>query len=141
MAVGVDNEVIAGDKATISIAGDVYDLKEIFDLTRDRTVAEDGNSSGTCYTFGSGRHKIDILIAASTPDLAAIDAFNNRDANGDLPSKAIIISYPPVGGGGATVTESFNAKFHTMKRSHGTVTEKIKIRLTGVITSETSTWG
>lgn len=140
MVVGVDNEVISGDKATVSIGGEVYDLKEVFDLTRTRPVTEDGNSSGTCYSFGSGRHVVDILIAASAPDLANIDAFNNRTSNGDLPQQAVIITYPPVGGG-VSVTESFNAKFHTIRRAHGTVTEKIKLRLTGVITSETSTWG
>lgn len=140
MAVGVNNEVIAGDKATVSIGGNVFDLKEIFDLTRDRPVTSDGNSSGTNHTFGSGRHRFDVLIEASAPDLATIDAYNNRDSNGDLTEQTVIISYPPVGGG-TTVTETFTVKFHTISRRHGSITEKVKVRLMGVITSETQTWG
>lgn len=137
---GEQNEVSAGDKVTISIGGDLYKLKEIFDLTRDRPVTDDGNTIGTNYTFSSGRHNVDILIEASTPDLATLDAYNNRTSAGDLPEQECIITYPPVSGSTA-VTETFDAKFHTIKRTQGSILDKIKVRLVGVITSETQTWG
>jgi len=139
MSLGSENEVVVGEKATISIGGSVFNLKEIFDLTRDRPVVSDGSSSGTNHTFGSGRHRIDILIEATTPDLATIDAYNERNAAGDLPSQTIVITYPPISLG-AAVTETFNAKFHTITRNHTTSNEKVKVRLTGVITSEDQTW-
>lgn len=132
-------EVVAGQVSTISIAASIFNLKRLWNLTKDLPVVRDVNSAGTNYTFGGRNHSFTITIEASTPDLATIDGWTNPDADGDLTQLAIVVSLPPVGGG-ATVTASFNAKFHHAELGHPSEEGKVLVRLDGVITSASIAW-
>ena len=133
---GVNNEVPIGDKSTVSIAGSIFNLKHIYNLVLDRPVKRDVNTSVTNYSFGSGNHAMRIVFEVSTPDLATVIPWNNRDANGDLTQLAVIISLLPVGGG-ATVTLSFNIKVPHEEIGHATPEDKILISISPVVTSDT----
>ncbi len=137
---GESTETVIGGLSTISIAASVFKLKRLWNLTKDHSAIRDANSDNADYTFGRPNHSFSVTLEVSTPDLAAIDAFTDEDASGDLPSKAIIITYPPVGGG-APITASFNAKFFHAEQGHVNAQAKVLIRLDGVITSKTITWG
>ena len=137
---GVNNEVVSGGISTLSIAGSVFNLKRLWNLTKDHAVIRDANSSGPNYTFGRNNHGLSFTIEASTPDLPTIDAWTDEDSNGDLSNLTIIISLPPIGGG-STVTATFNAKLNHMEFGHPSEEGKVLIRIDGIITSATITWG
>ena len=136
---GVANETVTGAISTVSIAASIFNLKRLWNITKDHPVTRDANSDNADYTFGRPNHNFSITIEATTPDLGTIDGWTDEDAEGDLTSLAIIVSLPP-GGGGATVTASFNTKFFHSEIGQPSVTGKVLVRLDGVITSKTITW-
>jgi len=136
---GVASETVAGQVSTVSIAASIFNLKKIWNITKDLPVVRDVNSAGSNYTFGGRNHSFDITIEASTPDLSTVDAWTDPDANGDLSELAIVVSLPPVGAG-STVTASFNTKIHHAEIGHPSEEGKVLVRLSGVITSATITW-
>lgn len=138
MSLGVANEIIVGDKSTLSIGASVYNLKQIMNLILDRPVQRDVNSGGTNYSFGSSNHRFKAVVEISVPDLATVIPFNNRDANGDLPQQAVIMTMVPIGGG-ANVTLSFNAKLPHQELGHSTPEAKFLWIFDFVVTSETIT--
>jgi hypothetical protein len=135
---GEQNEIAVGDKSTVSIGGAIFNLKSIYNLVLDVPVQRDRNTSATNYSFGGANHKIGITLMATTPDLATIVPWADRDANGDLTQLAIIVTLVPVGGG-ANVTLSFNVKVPHIEIGHGTPEGKIQVSISPVITSETIT--
>ena len=129
---GVATEVVQGQVSTVSIAASIFNLKKIWNVTKDLPVVRDVNSAGTNFTFGGRNHSFDITIEATTPDLSTIDAWTDPGSDGDLTELAIIVSLPPVGGG-ATVTASFNTKIHHAEMGHPSEEGKVLVRLSGVI--------
>ena len=136
---GESRETVLGALVTISIAGSVFKLKRIWNLTKDHPVTRDANSDNVDYTFGRPNHGFSITIEASTPDLPTIDGWTDEDASGDLTELAIIISMPNVNDD-TPITASFNCKFHHSELGHPSVLSKVLIRLDGKITSKKVTW-
>ncbi len=136
---GEATETVHGGDTRVSIAGSVFKLKRIWNLTKDRSVLRDANSDGPDFTFGRNNHSFSVTIEASTPDLPTIDAWTDELATGDVTQLAIIVTFPPVSGG-ADVTASFNNKFFHSEIGHPNADAKVLIRLDGVITSSTITW-
>lgn len=135
---GVANEIVAGDKSTISIAASIFNLKKIYNLVLDTPLQIDVNTGGTNYSFGSNHDKLRVVFELSTPDIGTVIGWQNRDANGDKTQLAIIILLVPVGGG-ANVTLSFNAKSFHQEIGHATEQGKILASVDLVVTSATIT--
>jgi len=136
---GVGTETVYGGLTTVSIAGNIFNLKRLWNITKDHPVTRDTNSDGTDYLFGRENHSFSVTIEVTTPDMPTIDAFTDETADGDLTELAIIITMPPVSG--VSITASFNTKFIHAEFGHPSVTGKVLVRLDGVITSQTITWG
>lgn len=136
---GEHNEKIIGDKLTCSIGGSIFKLKLTSRLTQDRPTSRVVDTVGSDYGFGSGNHGFSAIIDASTPDMATMSGWNNRDSNGDLTSQAVVMTFPPKGGG-ASVTASFNAKFPHVEFDQPDSEGNVKVNVKAVITSETITW-
>lgn len=135
---GVANEIVVGDKSTVSIAGSIFNLKKIYNLVLDTPVQTDVNTGGTNYSFGSNHDKLRLVIELSTPELATVIPWQNRDANGDKTQLAVIILLVPVGGG-ANVTMSFNVKSAHQEFGHATEEAKLLASIDFVVTSSTIT--
>ena len=137
---GEHNEKIIGDKLTSSIGGSIFKLKLTSRLTQDRPVNRVTDTIGSDFGFGAGNHGFSAIIDASTPDMSTISGWNNRDSNGELPVQAVVMTFPPKGGG-ASVTASFNAKFPHVEFDQPDSEGNVKVILKAVITSQTITWG
>jgi len=130
-------ETVLGSISTISIAGNIFPLKRIWNLTKDHPLIRDANSNGPDYTFGRNNHSFSVTVEATTPDLPTIDGWTDEDSDGDLTTLAIVITLPPISG--STVTSSFNTKFFHSETGQPSLDGKVLIRLDGVITSSTIT--
>lgn len=135
---GVANEIIAGDKSTVSIAGSIFNLKKIYNLVLDTPLQTDVNTDGTNYSFGSNHDKLRVVFELSTPELATVIPWQNRDSNGDKPQLAFIILLVPIGGG-ANVTLSFNVKSFHQEFGHSTEEAKLLASIDFVVISPTIT--
>ena len=135
---GVANEIIVGDKSTVSIAASVFNLKKIYNLVLDTPVQADVNTGGTNYSFGGNKDRLRLVFEMSTPEFATVIPWQNRNANGDKTQLAIIILMVPIGGG-ANVTLSFNAKSSHQEFGHATEDAKVLASIDFVVTSATIT--
>lgn len=138
---GEHNEKVEADKLTVSIGGSIFKLKIMSRLTQDRPVQRVADADGIDHSFGAGNHSFAAMLFASTPDLSTINAWNVRDANGDLPVQTVIVTFPPKGGG-SSVTATFTAKFPHLEIGHPNAEGVVTVALGPpvVITSDTITW-
>lgn len=136
---GAVGEKVIGDKSTVSIGGSVFNMKLTYDLDDGSPAERSANSNGVDYAFGNQDGTFSCEIEATTPDLSTIQGWVARDSNGNISAQSTIISLPPVGGG-ATVTGTFNCKYHRYRIISTTPDGFVLVRVEGVITDTNVTW-
>lgn len=136
---GLVAEKVIGDKSTISIGGSVFNLKLNYSLDDGSPASRSANSSGHDYAFGAQDGSFVCQIEASTPDLSTIKGWITRSAAGLITAQSTVISLPPVGGG-ATVTGTFNCKYHRYQILSTSPDGFVLVGLTGVLTDTNVTW-
>jgi hypothetical protein len=138
MSAGEFNEKIIGDKATIKIGANVYQLKLNFGMNDGAPAERSANSSGLDYAFGAQDGTFVCEIEASTPDLTVIEGWRRRSATGAITAQTVVITLPGVTTGSTTAT--FSAKFHRYEIISTSPDGFVLVRLDSVISSETVTW-
>lgn len=136
---GLVAEKVIGDKSTISIGGSVFNLKLNYSLDDGSPATRSANSSGHDYAFGAQDGGFTCEIEASTPDLTTIKGWIVRSSAGLITAQSTIMSLPPVGGG-ATVTGTFNCKYHRYQILSTSPDGFVLVRVIGVITDTNVTW-
>lgn len=140
-AVGDASEAVLGSKSTVEIgAGNTYDLKRIYKISRMYPPDGDATPTGRHWSFGEAEHDFELEILASTPDMATIDGFVSRDSDGDITEKSVIVTFPPISAASAAVKATFNAKFYHDEITHVQPDGKVSMLLQAKITSDVITW-